>query len=414
MSARRTPPLPAPRRTWTDVPSVGRVHARTWDGGAPADAVPVVLVHGLGLSSRYLAPLGRRLAALGHRVLAPDLPGFGRSPRDRRLRWPGGPDVAEQTGHLLAWLDAVGVPRASLFGNSIGTQVAVELAAGSPERVDRLVLSGPTPDPAYRTPLRQYPRVLRNMAFELPTLQPLFQLEYASTGVLRMLQQLVRSVDDPVELRLPRVQAPALVVRGRLDQTLSQRWAERFTRLLPDGRLVVVEGAAHNLHHAVPDVTARLVHAFLAGEMTAGDDGVVVPRSSPEDPLARRRPIAPAVHAALDVGTTAALLLGAPRMRSWGPRTRALLAGFGAMGLADTLLTDFPAGAVRRVPLPLHLNAEAAAGVQLLLAAATWLRGEPAAGRRAVALQGGLELLRAAVTRVPAGPARLVASRPAG
>ncbi|MGY1736259.1 alpha/beta fold hydrolase [Geodermatophilus sp. SYSU D00684] len=140
------------------MPALGtRVHARTWRPGEDAGRTPVVLLHGLGLSSRSLVPLGRRLAALGHDVVAPDLPGFGRSPRDPRLRRPGGPDVATQTGHLLAWLDAVGIARAHVFGNSIGAQVGVELAARHPERVARLVLSGPTPDPRYRRPWQQYP-----------------------------------------------------------------------------------------------------------------------------------------------------------------------------------------------------------------------------------------------------------------
>jgi hypothetical protein len=283
--------------------------------------------------------------------------------------------------------------------------------------VDRLVLSGPTPDPRYRRPWKQYPQVLRNMVFEVPTLQPLFQVEYLSTGVARMLQQLVRSSDDPVEQRLPDVVAPALVVRGREDRTLSQGWAEQVTRLLPDGRLVVIEGAAHNAHYSAhysaPDVSARLVAAFLAGELDTSDasdasgDSVVVPRSEPDDPLAPRRPLPARAHAALDLLSTAALLI-VPRTRRWGPRTRALLAAFGAAGLADTLLTDHPAGVLRWVPLPVHLNLEASGGVQLLTAAATWLRGEPAAGRWAVAAQGAYELLRAGVSQVPAGPARLV------
>jgi pimeloyl-ACP methyl ester carboxylesterase len=404
------PAGPAPERIWTDVPALGtRVHSRSWRSGGTGDRVPVVLLHGLGLSSRYLVPLGRRLAALGHDVVAPDLPGFGRSPRDPRLRRPGGPDVATQTGQLLAWLDAVGIPRASFFGNSIGSQVAVELAVRRPERVDRLVLSGPTPDPRYRRPWKQYPQVLRNMVFEVPTLQALFQVEYASTGVARMVQQLVRSADDPVEQRLPGVVAPALVLRGRHDRTLTQEWAEQYTRLLPDGRLVVVEGAAHNAHYSAPDVSARLVAAFLAGELDgpqpAGHD--VVPRSQPGDPLAPRRPLPARVHAALDLVTTV-LLLTVPWTRDWGPRTRVLLAAFGAGGLADTLVTDHPAGLVRWLPLPVHLNLEAAGGMQLLTAAATWLRGEPTAGRWAVAAQGVHELLRAGASQAPAGPARLV------
>jgi pimeloyl-ACP methyl ester carboxylesterase len=64
-----------------------------------------------------------------------------------------------------------------------------------------------------------------------------------------MVQQLRRTVDDRIETKLPKVQAPALVVRGRYDQTLSQPWTEEFTRLLPDGRLVVIEGAADTESH---------------------------------------------------------------------------------------------------------------------------------------------------------------------
>ncbi|MGY1710526.1 alpha/beta fold hydrolase [Geodermatophilus sp. SYSU D00758] len=406
MSPLRTPAGPAPRHLCTDVPAVGRVHARTWPGHARSPE-PVVLVHGLGLSSRHLVPLGRRLAALGHRVLAPDLPGFGRSPRAAGTPWPGGPDVAEQTGHLTAWLDAVGVDRASFYGNSVGVQVAVELAARAPERVGRLVLGGPTPDPAYRSPLRQYPRVLRNQAFEAPSLQPVVQLEYLSAGFLRVLQQLVRTVDDPIEQRLPRVQAPTLVVRGQYDQTLSQAWAERFTALLPDGRLVVVEGAAHNVHWTAPAVTARLVHGFLTGDLVPGADGVVVPRPGADDPLTPGGRLPAGLHAVLD-HLTAPALLTVPWLLGWSPRTRRLLGAFGALGLADALLTRYPGGLLRRIPLPVHLNLEASAGLQLLLAAATLLRGEPAGQRAAVAAQGLGELLRATATRPPTGPCRLV------
>lgn len=56
-----------------------RVHAReSVDDGAPAGRVPVVLVHGQVVSSRYMLPLARRIAP-HRRVLAPDLPGYGLS-----------------------------------------------------------------------------------------------------------------------------------------------------------------------------------------------------------------------------------------------------------------------------------------------------------------------------------------------
>ena len=281
---------PRPRRVRTRVPALGvEVHARTWEGGIGAGLrTPFVLVHGLGLSSRYFVPLGRRLAALGHRVLAPDLPGFGRTAPVVGAERPVGPDVRSQAEHLVAWMDAAGVERAVLFGNSVGVQVALEVAARFPDRVERLVLEGPTPDPAYRSPVEQYARVLRNMLFEPPSLNSVYQADYASARGVRVFAQLARTVDDPIEDRLPLVQAPVLVVRGRHDQTLSQQWAERVTAMLPDGRLVVVEGAAHNVHHSAPHIAARLVHAFLAGELDgAAADEIAVANAT-------RKPAGPA------------------------------------------------------------------------------------------------------------------------
>jgi hypothetical protein len=117
------------------------------------------------------------------------------------------------------------------------------------------------------------------------------------------------------------------------------------------------------------------------------------------------------VHAVLD-HLTAPWLLVLPRLIGWSPCRRRLLAVFGAFGLADALLTDFPGGVLRRIPLPVHLNLEAFAGLQLLLAALTVLRGEPAVQRWAVAVQGLAELTRATATRLPVGPAAWSGRRP--
>jgi pimeloyl-ACP methyl ester carboxylesterase len=406
----------APHSTWTEVTSLGiSVHARTWSGGPqPRGRSPIVLVHGLGLSSRYMIPLGQRLAMLGYDVLAPDLPGFGRTPRPAGSTWPAGPNVREQTDQLLAWMDACGIRRAVLFGNSVGVQVIVELAARFPDRVDRLVLTGPTPDPKYRSPGKQYSRVVMNMPFEAPSLNPLFQVEYASAGIPRMVQQLRRTVDDPIENRLPSVKAPALVVRGRYDQTMSQPWAEEFTRLLPDAKLVVVEQAAHNVHYTAPHVMVRLIDSFLEGELdgsAAGDNHAVVPGPDHgEDPLAPVQPISTRTRGVLDY-LAAAMCLTLPRAVDCGPRTRQVLTMAGASGTALSLFTDYEYGAFRKIPMTVRANLDASTGVELLLVAATRLRDEPAAGRWAVAALGALHLFAAAATRKPMGPAHLVSVR---
>src|SRR5262249_30277802 len=77
-----------------------RTHARVPTERVPANRPTVVLVHGLGLSNRYMVPLAQALAPF-YRVFAPDLPGFGKSdPPDHVL------NVPELADALSAWMDA--------------------------------------------------------------------------------------------------------------------------------------------------------------------------------------------------------------------------------------------------------------------------------------------------------------------
>lgn len=105
----------------------------------PPDGPPVLAVHGLGASKVSLLPVVAGLAGAGHRVLALDLPGFGASDPV---------DDARYTQHafaeaVLATLDAAGIDRAMLVGNSLGGRVVVELALAEPDRVAGLGLLCP-------------------------------------------------------------------------------------------------------------------------------------------------------------------------------------------------------------------------------------------------------------------------------
>jgi len=99
---------------------------------------PVVLLHGLGATSSSFLPVLWDLAS-DHHVIAVDLPGFGESDKPlRRLR------PAYLARWLVAFLDAVALPRASLVGNSMGGRVALEVGLRTPDRVDGLVLLAPS------------------------------------------------------------------------------------------------------------------------------------------------------------------------------------------------------------------------------------------------------------------------------
>lgn len=102
---------------------------------------PVVLIHGGGPGASGLSNYRRNVGPLaaGRRVIVVDLPGFGNSP-SRPIR-EGLYDTFAEV--MLGMLDALGIAKASIIGNSLGGGTTLSLALMAPERVDRMVLMGP-------------------------------------------------------------------------------------------------------------------------------------------------------------------------------------------------------------------------------------------------------------------------------
>ncbi|MEK0081622.1 alpha/beta fold hydrolase [Benzoatithermus flavus] len=262
MRLKRTPAeTPETRRTGLGslrTPVGGHeIFARVSTRPAPPGRVPVVLVHGLVVSSRYMVPLARALAP-DFPVYAPDLPGFGESSKPARPL-----DVPELARALLAWMRALGLLPAALVGNSFGCQIIAELAARHPEAVDRLVLQGPTMDAAARSLWVQIWRALRNGRREPAALGRLSRIDYAKAGLPRAVATMRAMIRDRIEDKLPRIGAPTLVVAGSRDPVTPPPWAEKVARLLPDGTLAVIEGGTHTLNYTEPERLAALIEAFL-------------------------------------------------------------------------------------------------------------------------------------------------------
>ncbi|MGK7861555.1 alpha/beta fold hydrolase [Falsiroseomonas sp. E2-1-a4] len=222
-----------------------------------AGRMPVVLVHGLGMSSRYMAPLAACLAR-DVPVFAPDLPGFGRSSDPpRALTVPG------MAAALAGWMDAMRIGRATLVGNSLGCEVLVELGLQRPDLVERLVLQGPTPDPEHASPLRQISLFLLTSLFERPSIARVALVDYLRAGVWRYARTFRHMTRYRMAAGLPQIAVPALVVVGARDYLVPRAWAERMTRLLPQARLVTVPRAAHGMNYSHPREMRDAILPFL-------------------------------------------------------------------------------------------------------------------------------------------------------
>ncbi|HEX7185589.1 MAG TPA: alpha/beta fold hydrolase [Thermoanaerobaculia bacterium] len=256
-------PKGALRNLWTRVDG-SMIYARASRDPAP-DRLPVVLVHGYGMSSSYMVPIAERLAA-ELPVYAPDLPGHGRSGDPGRTLTV--PELAEV---LRAWMDEVGIERAALLGNSMGCQIVAAFAARWPERVDRLILVGPTADAEARTLRQHLPRLLRAGAAERISLPFLVLRDYGRAGLRRIARELQVMFEDRIEDNLPRITAPALVLRGERDAIVPQRWAEEVARGL-GAEVRVIPGAGHALNYSAADELMRMIRPFLRETTVSGEE----------------------------------------------------------------------------------------------------------------------------------------------
>ena len=253
-----TPPgHPQLHSRWTDT-AYGSLHARV--GAPPAPTRPsIVLVHGLGVSSRYMVPTARLLART-HEVHALDLPGFGRSSKPERVL-----DVSGLADALGAWVEAAGLSGAVVVANSLGCQIVAELAAARPTLFRGLILLAPTVDPQARSTARHAVRWMRTVPWERQSLALLILGDYRRAGISRVRRTARFALEDRIEAKLPRVEAPVLVVRGGRDSVVPQRWAREAADLAPRGRLAGIPGAGHCLNHGAPARVTELVSDFARG-----------------------------------------------------------------------------------------------------------------------------------------------------
>jgi pimeloyl-ACP methyl ester carboxylesterase len=255
---------PAPARGWVSRwTTVGgrRVHERVRET-APAGGLPVLLLHGLAVSHRYLMPTADALADR-HPVVVPDLPGFGLSAKP-----PGALDVREHAAHLSAWLDTRGLSRMCVVGHSFGAEVAARLARDRPDAVAALVLAGPTCDAAARTRRAQVGRWSADLQVEDPRQTAILARDVRDAGPRRIWATLGHSVRNAVEDDLRDVTAPTLVLGGQWDPVAPGRWRHRIAELT-GGTVTVVPRAGHNVlttaGRAAADAITGLVRVCRTG-----------------------------------------------------------------------------------------------------------------------------------------------------
>ena len=245
----------------------------------------VLLIHGSGPGVSAWANWRLTIPALSERfrVVAPDIVGFGYTERVVDSY-----DLDTWTTHVIGVLDALGIDRAHVVGNSFGGSLALALAIQSPERVRRLGLMGAVGLPFPLTPgldaVWGYEPSVAAMADLLriftatpsPSIDDLAELRYQASirpGVheayaamfpaprQRWVDALAHADED-----ISSIQSPTMIFHGREDRVIPLDTSLHLLRLIPDAQLHVFGNCGHwtQIEHA--EEFNRLLCDFLLGD----------------------------------------------------------------------------------------------------------------------------------------------------
>lgn len=258
----------------------------TWNFSEQGSGPPLLLLHGLGASNfswrGNIGPLSRHF-----RVLAPDLPGHGRSPAPPE----GDYSLEGMVRGIVGFLDRRGVRQAALAGNSLGGGLALMLARDYPERVSALVLLAPaaalTRLPYIFYPLRLpgvgkllapfllgpwiIPFALRLIYHRRELITPRVVAGYA--GPFReprrrlALAALCRQAQIPplaeIEAMLAKLRQPMAVIWGQEDRILPVRQAYWLKERLPRAQFHLLPEVGHAPQEEAPEEVNEIIIDFL-------------------------------------------------------------------------------------------------------------------------------------------------------
>jgi pimeloyl-ACP methyl ester carboxylesterase len=224
-------------------------------------------VHGFAVSGSYLLPTAR---ALAHRAttLVPDLPGYGRS-----AAWGHALGIPSLAWALLEVLDALGLERVVLVGNSMGGPVCLEVAHSAPERVAGVVLASPAGG-MHNQPLgRALMQLARDVGRESPRMARVVFPDYVHFGPVNALQLFGELVRFPSLERILRTPVPTLAVIGTRDPLMPPPWRVREVGRLapPHLTIAVIEDAAHAMNFSHPGELAHVIGSWLDGREITDD-----------------------------------------------------------------------------------------------------------------------------------------------
>ena len=245
----------------------------------------ILFVHGFGMEKDGWGLFPGAFSG-SHRLILPDLPGFGENSRRESANY----DVPSQVKRLNRFVEVLGLKSFHLVGSSMGGYIAGFYASEYPEKVKSLALFNPAgvnsqvPSEMWRRYAETgkialvyrtrdgFEEILRLLFYRVPLVPGAFKTYFAEVGASnyafygKVLRDLERGGRDQLEPRLSRVQARTLVVWGADDRILHVSGAEIFRKGLKKVRVVILDQCGHVPFFEKRAETVKIYRDFLAGE----------------------------------------------------------------------------------------------------------------------------------------------------
>ncbi|MDW8068073.1 MAG: alpha/beta hydrolase [Anaerolineae bacterium] len=262
------------------------IHYKMAGSGRPA----FLLLHGFAASTFSWREVLEPMSEWGT-VVAFDRPGFGLTERPMQWEGPNPYSPGVQAGLTVALMDALGIERAVLVGNSAGGAIALLTALTYPERVEALVLVSPavrvgTGAPGWVRPLLQTPqmrrlgpllvRSIRKWGTDLgrsawhdpsrltPEIWEGYTRPLRAEDWDRALWEVLRATHPlGLEKRLEEVRVPVLIITGDDDRIVPLEQSIHLAKEIPGAQLVVIPECGHVPHEECPGPFLEAVEIFL-------------------------------------------------------------------------------------------------------------------------------------------------------
>ena len=251
----------------------GRVHYYEAESRIPGGGIPLVLVHGLADRDESWAPMLERLKRSGFHVYAPDLLGYGRSPKPSDSDY----SISTQEQFVADFIQSIGLQKPDVGGWSMGGWIVLKLALDHPELVDRVVIYDSAGihhqvgggarifHPTNGAELQRLADLLEPHAKPMPEFVLRDALREIGEGqwVVDRSMASMETGKDLLDTRLGGLTEPLLIVWGGDDALLPLAIGQQMHALVPRSELDILQGCGHLAPKTCPDRAAAVTVDFL-------------------------------------------------------------------------------------------------------------------------------------------------------